>query len=286
MNPDIIKLLLITFCISGIGAENCEEVTASVDAKSFVVKSNVTGCQYRVKSDSGKAVKVYVNDTSGTNCVKVTIGGQTDTLCPKSSTTAFSSTSAIDVSADSVTTTTATTTVTPTTTKASSPPASASEGENKGNSKDTSKGNGAVSQEGDNDGKEKSKKEKKAIMEMSKMGVPVAGANRLMRQARDASTTAGSDDVTVYYVLDAVGFGDDVVVYDTVLAAPAVVIVTDSSLTWIRELDVNSFFLPFGQSVSDSSPLATFAQLVPLVDWKAIKILTVKRSAFKTSQSV
>ncbi|VDP93651.1 unnamed protein product [Echinostoma caproni] len=64
MNSNIVKILFITFCVSGViaaEAQSCKEVVATSEAQSVVVQSNVTGCQYRVTSDSGKTVKVYVN---------------------------------------------------------------------------------------------------------------------------------------------------------------------------------------------------------------------------------
>ncbi|VDP90347.1 unnamed protein product [Echinostoma caproni] len=209
MKSNIIKLLLIAICISDNVAANCEEVTASGETKSFVVKGSGTGCQYRVKSDSGKAVKVYVNETSGTNCVKATSGDRSETLCPKGATTVFTSTSAIDVSADSVTTTTAaaTTTVTPTTTpNPIQPPSENGEGK-KGSQKDpgadekTSKEKGAEPQGDKKNGKEKSAEENGTSVEKLPQEPPIAAASRLMRQARDISTSAASNDVTVYYVL-------------------------------------------------------------------------------------
>ncbi|VDP90842.1 unnamed protein product [Echinostoma caproni] len=206
MKSIIIKLLLITFCISDIVAEKCEEVTASADAKSFVVKRSGTGCQYRVKSDSGKAVKVYVNETSGTNCVKATSGDKFETLCPKGTMTAFTSTSAIDVSADSVATSTsaATTTVTPTTTEAPKPPPSSGGGE----TEETHKGQ-APSEKGKEGSQDPERKENAesenhnaASVEMSPMAAAAVPAFKsLIRQAREMPSSAGYNDVIVYYML-------------------------------------------------------------------------------------
>ncbi|VDP79398.1 unnamed protein product [Echinostoma caproni] len=143
---------------------------------------------------------IRFQETSGTNCVRVTIGGQTDTLCPKGSTTAFSSMSAIDVSADTVTTTTtaAPTTVTPTSTEAPPQMPSGDDGKKgKGTETDQEKSNEMKKGE-----KENSETEGAASVEKSPRAAAVAGASRLMRPAREAPTSAGSDDVIVYYMLE------------------------------------------------------------------------------------
>ncbi|VDP65478.1 unnamed protein product [Echinostoma caproni] len=134
MNYNIVNFLLITFYVRDIVAENCEVLTATDEAQSFVIKNNITDCQYRVQSNSGKPLKVFVNATSGTDCVKVTSGDKSETLCSTGTTTEFKSSSAIDVSADSVTTTTTTATATITTTPTTAPtPPSSEETKDKNN---------------------------------------------------------------------------------------------------------------------------------------------------------
>ncbi|VDP76350.1 unnamed protein product [Echinostoma caproni] len=117
MNSTIVKKLLITGCISVIVAQDkqsCKEVVPSNEVQKVTVLGSGTGCQYRVISDSGKAVKVYVNATSGTKCVKVSSDAKSETLCPLGVTNQFISSSPIEVSADDNTTSSETTTIKPT----------------------------------------------------------------------------------------------------------------------------------------------------------------------------
>ncbi|VDP78461.1 unnamed protein product [Echinostoma caproni] len=191
MKSNIVKFLLITVCISGIVAENCEELTASSDANSFVVKGGISGCQYRVKPTSGKSVKVFVNSTSGTNCVKVASEDKSETLCPTGKTTTFSSSSTVDVSAESGAITTSASTDEPTaaSTEATSQTTNGNE-EVKTPSEEEEK----VTQQGGTE--EDQKKDSEEALEKE----PEADSH-LIRQARDTPGSGGSMDVTVYYML-------------------------------------------------------------------------------------
>ncbi|VDP70859.1 unnamed protein product [Echinostoma caproni] len=225
MKSNVMKILFITFCVSGVlavEAQSCKDVVATSEAKSVVVQSNVTGCQYRVTSDSGKTVKVYVNSTSGTKCVTVASGGVSETLCPQGTNNQFTSQEPIEVSAESGTTTTAAATTEASTaeiTTAATKPGGDSEpkldGSNvdkkaDGKSKTEEKQEKQADSEGkanELQGKQKQPDNKNGDMENhppagpqdpnleeGRIPVPV----KLLRRTRDISNT----DVTVYYVLE------------------------------------------------------------------------------------
>ncbi|VDP78541.1 unnamed protein product [Echinostoma caproni] len=207
MKSKILELLLITIFVSVVVAENCEEVTASTETKSFVVKSGGKECQYRVKPNSGKPVKVFVNSTSGTNCVNVVIGDKSESLCPTGPTTEVLSSTAIDVSAETVTNTTAaaSTTVAPVTTPSPSPtpPGNKNESEEAESGRNP-KGKVPTSPAGesvqnhDNENEHKVADKTAAVQLLENRAAPSV---KLVRQTRDASTSAGPNDVTVYYML-------------------------------------------------------------------------------------
>ncbi|VDP74599.1 unnamed protein product [Echinostoma caproni] len=192
MKSNIVKFLLITVCISGIVAENCEDVTASSDARSFVVKRGISGCQYRVKPASGKSVKVFVNSTSGTDCVYVASGDKSEALCPTGATTTFTSIVAVDKSAESGGITTSTSTAEPT--AASTDATSQSTNGKDEGDKTPSKGEEKVTEQGGTE--ENQKKDSEEAMENE----PEADSH-LIRQARDTTGSGGSVDVTGYYML-------------------------------------------------------------------------------------
>ncbi|VDP86850.1 unnamed protein product [Echinostoma caproni] len=205
MNFNIVIFLLINYYVSGIVAENCEVVTATAEAKSFVIKNNITGCQYRVTSDSSKPLKVFVNATSGTDCVKVTSGDKSEMLCSTGAMTEFKSSSSIDVSADSVTTTTTTPPTTVTTTPTTAPPLPnpGEMGEKKDKEGTKSGTAGGPSKEESQRGGEREEEtdEGKAESEDLQSQAGPAAVKQLIRQTRDTSRNAGSNEVTVYYML-------------------------------------------------------------------------------------
>ncbi|VDP85372.1 unnamed protein product [Echinostoma caproni] len=197
MKSNIVKILLITVCVSVVVAQNkqsCKEVVASDEVQQVTVLVSGTGCQYLVKSDSGKAVKVYVNATSGTKCVKVSSDGKSDTLCPSGATNQISSSSPIEVSADSDTTspeetTTPTEAATESTTTPTGPTDPKSPGESGKEDPLQDPQGPASGKEGQNSGSGTEKIEEAA---------PLPG---LLRKARANSETNASNDVIVYYVL-------------------------------------------------------------------------------------
>ncbi|VDP74601.1 unnamed protein product [Echinostoma caproni] len=226
MKLNIVKILIITFCVSEIYAQNaqdCKEVIATTEVQKFIVLSSGTGCQYRVKSESGKAVKVFVNATSGTKCVKVSTDGKSETLCPSGPTNQLTSSPPIDVSAVSDTTSSDATTA-PTieaTTKATAAPLPPAKPETGGGDQESENSESSDKQEGDVSLKKESVKKanEKETGSSSGAGVekklneqdqqedeqekspvkPEKDDVQLIRLARDTS-----NDVTVYYVLDGV----------------------------------------------------------------------------------
>ncbi|VDP65480.1 unnamed protein product [Echinostoma caproni] len=235
MMSNILKFLFISVCVSVIVAaaqdsQNCEEVIASTEVKSFVIKGAVSGCQYRVQTDSGKLVKVFVNETSGVKCVKVTSGTESDTLCSTGATKQFTSSAPVEVSADSSTTSSETTTVeaptvSPEATKQPGETGDAEkpdENEPKGpDSQDPpqpetdtspqkpSVGNAVQSQaDTSTDAGEKgpqSNQNKAATNQdaenLKARPEEASDSVQHLRRSRDTSSTGASDDVTVYYVL-------------------------------------------------------------------------------------
>ncbi|VDP82221.1 unnamed protein product [Echinostoma caproni] len=180
----------------------------------FTVLGNGTGCQYRVKPDSGKAVKVYVNTTSGSKCVKVSSDGKSETLCPSGAANQFISSSPIDVSADSDTTspdasTEPTGTVTdPSTTPtdaAPNKPSSDAEGK-KPPAKPTAPETEASGQKSQpsQTGAQKDEQVEHSNQDEQSNDVKDALSPVILRKVRDNSGTAGSNDVIVFYLLDGV----------------------------------------------------------------------------------
>ncbi|VDP80661.1 unnamed protein product [Echinostoma caproni] len=219
MKSKIVKFLVITFCVSVVvdtEAESCEPVIASNDVKSVVVRGSVSGCQYRVSSDSGKAVKVYVNATSGTKCVNVASGGTSEKLCPLSTNNQLISQDAIEVSADLEATTAQTAATEPstaqtTTSKQESGKDPKPPNESKGEKEKTGKGD-SQPPDGEGEGSQEKQPPEGSNEEMVKESLKspkepeqhpknpdeiVAAPNKLIRSVRDSSNT----DVTVYYVL-------------------------------------------------------------------------------------
>ncbi|VDP65476.1 unnamed protein product [Echinostoma caproni] len=207
MNNNIVIFLLINYYVSGIVAENCEVLTATDEAQSFVIKNNITDCQYRVQSNSGKPLKVFVNATSGTDCVKVTSGDKSETLCSTGTTTEFKSSSAVDVSADSVLTTTTTAPTTVTTPKPAPTPTNPEgtddknkEGQKSGTPEDPSGKSKGESQPAGKKEVKMSAEEEASEGKLQNQAGPAA-VKQLIRQTRETLKNAGSNDVTVYYML-------------------------------------------------------------------------------------
>ncbi|VDP65477.1 unnamed protein product [Echinostoma caproni] len=231
MKSTFVEILLVIFCVGGIiaqGEQNCKEVYATKEVQKFGVLASGTGCQYRVKSDSGQTVKVYVNATSGSKCVGVSSDGKSETLCPSGATQQFISNSAIDVSADSDTTssdsTTAGTTPKPTAAPATTPKTDDGASGKDNSSKNSDAQNAGVqkpavgthtegsqkaipNEGGANTGAEEEDKKlsKQGNVEGTGKAIPAVelanNAAQLLRLARDTSKANGSNDVTVYYVL-------------------------------------------------------------------------------------
>ncbi|VDP88160.1 unnamed protein product [Echinostoma caproni] len=210
MKSNIATFLLIIICVSSVVADNCEEVTASAEANSVIVRSGSKGCQYRVKPDSGKPVKVFVNSTSGRNCLNVASGGKSETICPTGPTTEFTSNSAIDISAETVTSTTAdaTTIIASTATPSPSPTSPGNKNESE-EAEPGSKPGVNVQPSPAGEGVQQHEEEKENKVEDKKAAVKpleihAAPSVKLVRKTRDASTSARPNDVTVYYMLDGV----------------------------------------------------------------------------------
>ncbi|VDP78542.1 unnamed protein product [Echinostoma caproni] len=227
MNFNIVKIVFITFCVSGVlaaEAQSCKEVVATIEAKSIVVQSNVTGCQYRITSDSGKAVKVYVNSTSGTKCVTINSGGTSETLCPSGPKYLFTSKEPIEVSAESGATTTDASATEANTAQTSTPatetgkdsvkpkPAESEEGKKEGanpgtdgehpphNTGKEEQQPAKQEQPGNSNGAGDKQSPAGPQQESPEKGVQQGSAlssSQLVRRARDTSST----DVTVYYIL-------------------------------------------------------------------------------------
>ncbi|VDP96292.1 unnamed protein product [Echinostoma caproni] len=232
MKSNVMKILFITFCVSGVlavEAQSCKDVVATSEAQGVVVQSNVTGCQYRVTSDSGKAMKVYVNSTSGTKCVTVASGGVSETLCPQGTKNQFTSQEPIEVSAELGTTTTAATTTEASTaeitTVATKPggdstkpnPDESEEGKHDdGKQPPADAGNDnhqPEKQEHPNNSNGVAENQLPAAPKQASPGKIVQeggepGSSQLLRRARDTSGT----DVTVYYIL---GESCEVAMYKT-----------------------------------------------------------------------
>ncbi|VDP83929.1 unnamed protein product [Echinostoma caproni] len=226
MKSNIVKLLLVTFCVSGVvdvEAQSCEPVVASNEVQSVVVKGGVSGCQYRVSSDTGKAVKVYVNATSGTKCVIVTSGGTSDKLCPSSAYNQLISQESIELSAESGTTTTQAAVTEPSTAETTPKDESGSDEEKPKPGESGDKGKDGEPEAAENQNPDKNEKADPEAPGKKVPGDPngapenespespqkqapdpkvqqqnVPGASPLLRSARDTS----SIDVTVYYVLE------------------------------------------------------------------------------------
>ncbi|VDP88773.1 unnamed protein product [Echinostoma caproni] len=206
MKSNVVKLLLVTFCVSGVvdvEAQSCEPVVASNEVQSVVVKGGVSGCQYRVSSDTGKAVKVYVNATSGTKCVIVTSGGTSDKLCPSSAHNQLISQESIEVSVESGATTAQTAATEPTTVETTTPKKEDKpETEEKPNLDTNGKGDTQQAQkkkaEDPNEAPEAPESSQKQAPDPKVPQQNVPGASPLLRSARDTS----SNDVTINYVLD------------------------------------------------------------------------------------
>ncbi|VDP83425.1 unnamed protein product [Echinostoma caproni] len=227
MKSNIVRILLITVCVNGIvgkspvvgenyftlptkDAQSCKEVVASNEVQKVTVLGSGTGCQYRVISDSGQAVKVYVNTTSGTKCVKVSSEGKYETLCPSGATNQFSSSSPIEVSADSDTTTSEAPTTAapdaatePNTTPADSPnPKPPGDNDQNDQSRDPQKP-AAGSQQNQASGTDVQPDEQGESNHQGKKSNEdaVALIPALVRKARANSQTDGSNDVILYYIL-------------------------------------------------------------------------------------
>ncbi|VDP80223.1 unnamed protein product [Echinostoma caproni] len=187
----------------GQDTEICKDVVASNEVESIVVSSNSTGCQYRVITDSGKEVKVYVNTTSGTKCVKVTSNGKSETLCPSGPTNQLTSSSPIEVSADSDTTSPNAPTTTPT--EAATEPTKAtpdstdpepSEGQKKPLPETAPPASGQQGEESGSRADKEDQMENEHQDEQPNVG-PAALIPALLRKARANSDTDGSNDVIV-----------------------------------------------------------------------------------------
>ncbi|VDP70860.1 unnamed protein product [Echinostoma caproni] len=178
----------------------------------------VTGCQYRVTSDSGKSVKVYVTSASGTKCVTVTNGSTSETLCPSGTSNQFTSKEPIEISAEAEATTGASTAETTTSTiepggdSAGPNPDGSAEGRKEGGKSESGK-----KQQTDREGEAKKpqviekqpdntegdvKEQSPASPQQALQGPNVPGGivpvrSKLIRRSRDTSNT----DVIVYYVL-------------------------------------------------------------------------------------
>ncbi|VDP75467.1 unnamed protein product [Echinostoma caproni] len=220
---DVIVYYVLAFRASKIvaqTAQDCKEVNATNEVQKLVVLSNATGCQYRVKSESVKAVKVFVTATSGTKCVKVSSDGKSETLCPSGSTNHFTSSSPIDVSADSDTTGSDATSA-PTTAATEAPgPTTKPKPEDDEDSKKTDPsgehGKGVSSEKelgekadreeagsssSDGGAGQSSGKDQRPAEKETSAANSAGDRVHLIRLAREASEIEGPDDVIVYYVL-------------------------------------------------------------------------------------
>ncbi|VDP76349.1 unnamed protein product [Echinostoma caproni] len=208
MKSNVVIILIITFCASEIvaqAAQDCKEVNATTEVQKFVVSSTRTGCQYRVQSESGKAVKVFVNATSGSKCVKASSDGKSETLCPSGPTNQLTSSPPIDMSAVYDTTSSDATTAptTEATTKATEATAPTTKPETEGDDTHSEKAKSSASNKQGTGASSKKESVEKADshssagdeQERSAVEQDIHDVQHI-RLARDTS-----NDVTVYYVV-------------------------------------------------------------------------------------